>query len=203
MKRYFKNFLIFSVLVLSFVLAGCKDTKIDTISPNKVAAEFWKYYMDNKLQRAKELTVYKNIDKPVIPKGMKIKSFQIGEVFKKDGLAEVNTTLKLIRKDNPQDEIDINFKTVLLLIGNNWRVDFDKTSQNLMSEVARLGAEEISDTIMNLFLNGAKNVKEFEKIFQKSFEEINEKMQKALEQMQKELEKMEREENNSSKSPVI
>ncbi len=187
---------IFMAFFILIFLSGC-FTK-EELSPKEVTAEFWKYYMENDLQKAKDLTVYKEINKAALPKEIKIKSFNIGEVYQKDGNAEVKTTLKLARKNDGNDTIEITFNSVLLLIDKNWRIDFSKTSQNMLSEVAKLEADEISDTIMTLFLNGVKNVKEFQKIFENSFKEINKKMQKAFEEMQKELREMEKDANASS-----
>ncbi len=187
---------VFMAFFILIFLSGC-FTKEES-SPKEVTAEFWKYYMDNDLEKAKKLTVYKKINKAALPEEIEIKSFKIGEVYQKDGNAEVKTTLKLARKDDGNDTIEITFNSILLLIGDNWKIDFSKTSQNLLSEVAKLEAHEISNTIMTLFLNGVENVKEFQKIFEKSFKEINKKMQKAFEQMQKELREMEKDINSSS-----
>ncbi len=190
---------IIFILLALFLVAGCKE-EVKSLSAKDITAEFWKSYMKGDFKDASNLTVYGKIDKIVIPKEMKIKFFQIGDEIVKDGKAKVKTTLKLARKKDAKDTIEVTFDTVLLLIKDKWKVDFDKTSQNLIEEVAKLEANQISDTIMNLFLNGVKNVKEFQKIFEDSFKEINKRMQKAFEQMQKELEKMEEENFSNPKS---
>ncbi len=181
-------FFIWMVLLLT----GCTE---HNFSVKDTTEMFWKTVMENDFQKAKELTVYKNIDGFSLPDDMQIVSYKVGDIIEDDTNAKAETTLKLSEKDDKNKTEDIVFNTILLKIGEHWRVDAEKTLQNFYDEMAKKSAKEITNTIFSAFMNGISNVKEIEKAFKEGFKQMNEQMQKALEQMQKELEKVKKEEN--------
>ena len=181
-------FFIWMVLLLT----GCAE---HNFSVKDTTEMFWKTVMENDFQKAKELTVYKNIDGFSLPDDMQIVSYKVGDIIEDDTNAKAETTLKLSEKDDKNKTEDIVFNTILLKIGEHWRVDAEKTLQNFYDEMAKKSAKEITNTIFSAFMNGISNVKEIEKAFKEGFKQMNEQMQKALEQMQKELEKVKKEEN--------
>ena len=176
---------LFTWMIL--LLTGCAE---HNFSAKDTTEMFWKTVMENDLQKAKELTVYNDIDGFSLPDNMKIASYKVGDVIENETNARVQTTLKLSEKENENKSEDIVFETILLKIGEKWKVDFEKTSQNFYDEVAKKSAKEITNTIFSAFMNGMSNVKEIEKAFKEGFKQMNEQMQKALKEMQKELEKM-------------
>jgi len=181
---------LFTWMVL--LLAGCAE---HNFSVKDTTEMFWKTVMENDFQKTKELTVYKNIDGFSLPEDMQIVSYKVGDIIENDTNAKAETTLKLCEKGDKSKTEDIVFNTILLKIGEHWKVDFEKTSQNFYDEVAKKSAKEITNTIFSAFMNGMSNVKEIEKAFEDGFKQMNEQMQKALKQMQQELEKMKKEEN--------
>ncbi len=182
---------VFLFAVLLFFIIGCGKTALST--PKEVAEAFWKAFSTNDMESVKELVIYKDEVESALADNLKIVSYKIETVSinEEKTKALAKTVLVLAEGKNDKETQSIVFDTVLLKIGEDWKVDFQKTYQNFFEEVAKRSAKELTNTIFSAFVQGMKNVKQMQKAFEEGFKEINKELQKAFKEMEEELKKME------------
>ncbi len=186
-----KKIFVFAVLFL--FMAGCAKTVLS--SPKEVTEAFWKAFSNNDMKGVKELVVYKDEVKPVITDDLEIVSYKVESVSFNEDKTEASAKTVLVlgekgKKEGERETQSVIFDTVLLKIGENWKVDFQKTYQNFFEEVAKRSAKEFTNAVFSAFVQGMKNVKEMQKAFEEGFKEINKELQKAFKEMEEELKKM-------------
>jgi len=191
---------IFLVLLTTIFFMGCGGGV--SSSPKETAEAFWKAFSNKEIEKVKELVVYKDEVESTLPENLKIISYEIENVSLNENKtsALAKTRLILAEGDDEKENQSVVFDTVLLRVGEEWKVDFQKTYQNFFEEVAKRSVKELTNTVFSAFVQGMKNVKEIQKAFEEGFKEINKELQKALKEMEEELKKME--ENKTEASQI-
>ena len=128
-----KNLLTISILLL----ISCANS----ISPSKVADNFWKAVASKDVETAKELVVEGTLENTSFSKDAELEIVGIGkEANIENEIANVDTEINVTNKGKTRS---YKFETVLAKVDNLWKVDFDKT----MSSMIGFSIKQLEDSL--------------------------------------------------------
>ena len=140
------------IILSGFTLTACASTQ----TPLQVAEGYWQasvtqnsdqlrqYVRENDAEALNSQTdLWQNAD------------VSFGEAIINDNTARVDTTVKLTKNDKP---LSIKFATELKKESSGWKVDYQKTAENIQAEQNQDSAEGLADSLRAL---SEKLVREF------------------------------------------
>ena len=193
MKKYLITLPFFLLL---FLLAGCGGEP--TASPKSAAKAFWQAVIDKDMEKAKNLATWDTVDYLKYLNNSKIhpERFDLGEEMIGEKSAEIGVTLH--SKLEGQESIRIPGRTVLINTDHGWRVDVKKS----LGSVIKHTVNNVFDQLNNMMQKG---IKELDKSFSDSMEDISKGLEEGAKELQRELDKAipETHKNESPKAQEI
>ena len=169
---------VFFLLAVTFLLAGCSEIK----TPKQVSQQFWEAIQKRDMETAKQLSTWNTVEYLKYLKVNKLhpERFELGEERMGENDAQINTTLYTSRQG--KSGIKVPGITVLVKTDQGWRVDVKKTLSTVVKE-----------TVNNVFeqLNGLmqEGVSELDKVLSESLDELSKALDQGAKELKKELNK--------------
>ena len=175
-----KHFIILPFLFLLFLLTGCGSEP--TASPKSAAKAFWQAVIDKDMEQAKSLATWETVDYLKYLNNSKIhpERFNLGEEMIGEKTAEIGVILH--SKSQGQESIRIPGRTVLVKTEHGWRVDVKKS----LGSVIKHTVNNVFDQLNNMMQKG---IKELDKTFSDSMEDISKGLEEGAKELQRELDK--------------
>lgn len=181
---------IVMILFSVFFLTGCAEKHL---TPEQTTQSFWNAYQENRIADAAKLTVHQKIEIKTMPQEMKIDTFEFGKAVIDHGRATVPTMMILKNAaDINSSGIKIPFNTKLLKIEEDWKVDYQNTSELLYAAIADQFAKEVTDSFSSFIEEGAKMLKNFEQTLKQGAKELEKNLGEALQEMEQKLEEQQK-----------
>ena len=169
------------ILLSGFTLTACASTQ----TPQQVAEGYWQA---NVTQNSDQLRQYvRESDAEAInPQTDTWQNADVvfGEVIINNNTARVDTTVKLSKNDKP---LSIKFATELKKEPSGWKVDYQKTAENIQAEQHKEPAVELADSLRALSENLAREFSDAAKELKKHVPEIKENLNSLGNNVEKEL----------------
>ena len=193
-----KHLITLPFFLLLFLLAGCGGEP--TASPKSAAKAFWQAVIDKDMEKAKNLATWDTVDYLKYLNNSKIhpERFDLGEEMIGEKTAEIGVILH--SKSQGQESIRIPGRTVLVKTDHGWRVDVKKS----LGSVIKHTVNNVFDQLNNMMQKG---IKELDKSFSDSMEDISKGLEEGAKELQRELDKampeMPTQKNQDSKAQEI
>ena len=169
------------IILSGFTLTACASTQ----TPQQVAEGYWQA---NVTQNSDQLRQYvRESDAEAInPQTDTWQNADVvfGEVIINNNTARVDTTVKLSKNDKP---LSIKFATELKKETSGWKVDYQKTADNIKAEQNKDPAAELADSLRALSEKLAREFSDAAKELKKHVPEIKENLNSLGNNAEKEL----------------
>ncbi len=163
---------------LLFLLSGCQAVS----TPKEVTTAFWQAMADGNLDSARQYATQETQDLVTKQQHVKDATVKTGVVSIDGSNATVSTILTLKK---PQNIEDLSFDTVLLIENDLWKVDYQRTLNNLLS----LPFADIFKTLRAIgdILN--QQLKQQMPLIEEQIKSFSEELIKQLDEFRRQLEK--------------
>ena len=166
------------LLSLLFLLSGCQTVS----TPEQVTTEFWEAMANSDLNSARKYATQETQHLVTKQQNMEDATVKAGATLIDGSDATVATTMTLKK---PESNKVLSFDTVLLKENNQWKVDYQRTLNNLFSL-------PFGDLFKSLRAIGETINKELEQqipMFEKQIKSFSEELIRQLDEFRRQLEK--------------
>ena len=180
------------LLSLLFLLSGCQAA----LSPEQVTAVFWKSLAEDNFDAARNYVTQETQHLVTKQQNLEGATVKTGAVLIDGPNARVSTIMTLKKPEN--DKV-LSFETVLLKENDQWKVDYQRTLDNLIN----LPFGEIFKSLRSLGDTINKQLERQIPLFDKQIKSFSEELIRQLDEFRRQLEKSAPPEKQQSNSGVI
>lgn len=166
------------LLSLLFLLSGCQTV----LSPEQVTTAFWEAMAEGNLDSARKYATQETQHLVTKQQNLEDAIVKTGVILIDDFKATVATVMTLKK---PEDNKDLSFDTVLLKENDRWKVDYQRTLNNLSNL-------PFGDVFKSLRAIGETINKELEQqipLFEQQIKSFSEELIRQLDEFRRQLEK--------------
>jgi len=180
------------LLSLLFMLSGCQAV----LTPEQVTTEFWEAMVKGNLDSARKYTTQDTQQLVIKQQNLEDATVKTGAILIDGSNATVATVMRLKK---PESNKVLSFDTVLLKENDLWKVDYQRTLNNLLNL-------PFGDIFKSLRAIGETINKELEQqipLFEKQIKSFSEELIRQLDEFRRQLEKSVPPENQRPHSETI
>jgi hypothetical protein len=170
--------LLAGLLPLLFLLSGCQAA----LTPEQVTTEFWEAMAEGNLDAARKYATQETQHLVTKQQNLEDATVKTGSILIDGSNATVATVMTLKK---PENNKDLSFDTVLLKENDQWKVDYQRTLNNLSNL-------PFGDIFKSLRAIGETINKELEQqvpLFEKQIKSFSEELIRQLDEFRRQLEK--------------
>lgn len=166
------------LFMLSFMLSGCQTV----VTPEQVTLAFWEAMAQGNIESARNYATQETQYLVTKQKNLEGASVKTGEVAIDGSNATVSTIMML---EKPESNKHLSFNTVLLKEHNLWKVDYQRTLNNLLN----LPFGELFKSLQAIGNAINKELEQQIPLFEKQIKSFSEELIRQLDEFRRNLEK--------------
>ena len=187
---------LIGLLAVLFLLSGCQAA----LTPEQVTTEFWEAMAEGNLDSAKKYATQETQHLVTKQQNLEEAAVKTGAILIDGSNATVSTVVTLKK---PENNKDLSFDTVLLKENDLWKVDYQRTLNNLSNlpfgDIFK-SLRAIGETI-NKELN--KELEQQVPLFEKQIKSFSDELIRQLDEFRRQLEKAAPPEKQEPHSSII